>query len=69
MDGKASGAPPRWHARIVARLRERGHKLEHIKKAGEEGRLAYGYIEELFGGDEPGRSLKEAAELTTSSRR
>src|ERR687898_78233 len=52
------------HARIVARLRERGHKLEHIKKAGSEGRLAYGYIEEMFGGDEPPRSLKEAAELT-----
>jgi adenylate cyclase len=52
------------HARIVARLRERGHKLEEIKEAGEEGRLAYGYIEELFGGDEPERSLKEAAKLT-----
>jgi adenylate cyclase len=52
------------HARIVARLRERGHKLEHIKKAGQEGRLAYGYIEEMFGGDEPGRSLREAAKLT-----
>ena len=52
------------HARIVARLRERGHKLEEIKEAGKEGRLAYGYIEELFGDDEPGRSLKEAAKLT-----
>ena len=52
------------HARIVARLRERGHKLEQIKKAGSEGRLAYGYIEELFGGDEETHSLKEAAELT-----
>ena len=52
------------HARIVARLRERGHKLEHIKKAGAEGRLAYGYIEDLFDGDRPERSLDEAAELT-----
>ena len=52
------------HARIVARLRDRGHKLEQIKKAGEEGRLAYGYIEELFGGDKQAHSLKEAAELT-----
>jgi adenylate cyclase len=51
-------------ARIVARLRERGHKLEQIKQAGEQGRLAYGYIEELFGEDEPRRSLSEAAELT-----
>jgi adenylate cyclase len=52
------------HARIVARLRDRGHKLEHIKQAGEQGRLAYGYIEDMFGGDEPRRSLDEAAELT-----
>jgi adenylate cyclase len=52
------------HARIVARLRERGHKLAEIKEAGKEGRLAYGYIEELFGDEEPVRSLKEAAELT-----
>jgi adenylate cyclase len=53
------------HARIVARLRERGHRLEHIRRASEEGRLAYGYIEALFGGDgEPERSLKEAADDT-----
>jgi adenylate cyclase len=52
------------HARIVARLRDRGHKLEHIKQAGEQGRLAYGYIEDMFGGDQPRRSLDEAAKLT-----
>jgi adenylate cyclase len=52
------------HARIVARLRDRGHKLEHIKEAGEQGRLAYGYIEEMFGADQPRRSLDEASELT-----
>jgi adenylate cyclase len=52
------------HARIVARLRERGHKLEQIKKAGTEGRLAYGYIEEMLGGDAPTRPLKEVAKLT-----
>jgi adenylate cyclase len=52
------------HARIVARLRERGHKLDQIKKAGREGRLAYGYIEELFDRDRQAHSLKEAAELT-----
>jgi adenylate cyclase len=53
------------HARIVARLRERGHRLEHIKQAGAQGRLAYGYIEEIFGGDTPVRSLDEASELTS----
>jgi adenylate cyclase len=52
------------HARIVARLRERGHTLEHIKKAGKEGRLAYGYIEEMFGSERPERSLREASDLT-----
>jgi len=52
------------HARIVARLRDRGHKLEHIKQAGEQGRLAYGYIEDMFGTDRPRRSVEEAAELT-----
>jgi len=52
------------HARIVARLRERGHNLEQIRKAGEEGRLAYGYIEEMFGREERPHSLAEAAELT-----
>jgi adenylate cyclase len=39
------------HARIVARLRERGHSLEQIKRAGDEGRLAYSYIEDMFDGD------------------
>src|SRR5271166_819239 len=37
-----------FRARLVARLRERGHSLEEIKQATEEGRLAFGYIEELF---------------------
>jgi len=36
------------HARIVARLRDRGHSLKEIRRATDEGRLAYGYIEELF---------------------
>jgi adenylate cyclase len=51
------------HARIVARLRERGHSLEHIRKATEDGRLAYGYVEELFPSAEDERSLEEAAEI------
>ncbi|MDQ5807707.1 MAG: MerR family transcriptional regulator [Actinomycetota bacterium] len=36
------------HARIVARLRERGHTLRAIREAGEAGRLAFAYTEELF---------------------
>ncbi|HEY2437558.1 MAG TPA: MerR family transcriptional regulator, partial [Solirubrobacteraceae bacterium] len=53
------------HARIVARLRERGHSLEDIKKATDEGRLAFGYIDELFPSlDERGYTIKQAAKET-----
>jgi adenylate cyclase len=37
-------------ARVVARMRERGHSLEELKKAGREGRLAFGFAEDLFPG-------------------
>jgi adenylate cyclase len=52
------------HARIVARLRERGHSLKHIRIATEQGRLAYGYIEELFPTEKVEHTLEEAAEAT-----
>jgi adenylate cyclase len=53
------------HARIVARLRERGHSLEEIRRATEEGRLAFGYIEELFpAGPDGTYSLAQAASET-----
>ncbi|MEA2408273.1 MAG: adenylate cyclase [Thermoleophilaceae bacterium] len=52
------------HARIVQRLRDRGHTLDQIREAGKEGRLAYGYIEDMFGVDRPHRTLEEASELT-----
>ena len=35
-------------ARIVARMRARGHRLDLLRGAAREGRLAYGYLEELF---------------------
>jgi adenylate cyclase len=35
-------------ARVVARMRDRGHSLEELKRAGREGRLAFGFAEELF---------------------
>src|SRR5947209_15999547 len=34
-------------ARLVARLRERGHSLKEIREASAEGRLAFGYVEVL----------------------
>ncbi len=52
------------HARIVARLRDRGHSLEHIKRAGQQGRLAYSYIEDMFDGDHPTLSIDDAADAT-----
>jgi adenylate cyclase len=52
------------HARIVARLRKRGHSLEEIRAASESGRLAYGFMEDLFPPRGETRSLEEAAELS-----
>jgi adenylate cyclase len=50
------------HARIVSRLRERGHTLDQIREAGRQGRLAYGFFEELFPVEkEGGRTLKQAS--------
>ena len=49
------------HARIVARLRERGHSLQSIRLAGQAGRLAFAYTEDLFPSDEDGIPLDEAA--------
>ena len=52
-------------ARMVARLRERGHSLLDIRRATEQGRLAFGYIEELFGVDHRGEhTLREAGRAT-----
>jgi adenylate cyclase len=52
------------HARIVARLRERGHRLDQIREAGRQGRLAYGYIESLFGDERAKWSLNDAVDET-----
>jgi adenylate cyclase len=52
------------HARIVARLRERGHSLQEIRQASREGRLAYGFLEELLAAGERHRTLEEMSEET-----
>ncbi len=51
-------------ARIVARLRERGHTMAQIREAVRSGRLAYGYLEQLFPGGHGPHSLDDAAERT-----
>jgi adenylate cyclase len=50
------------HARIVARLRERGHTLEEIRRASEGGVLAFAYVEDLFPPVEPAYTIEEAAQ-------
>ncbi len=52
------------HARVVARMRERGHSLRSIRRATEEGRLAFSYVEELFPEAEATYSLRQAATET-----
>ena len=36
------------HARIVSRLRNRGHSLQEVRQAAQDGRLAFGFLEDLF---------------------
>jgi adenylate cyclase len=50
------------HARIVARLRERGYSLGTLRDAARSGRLAYGYLEDLFPAPARTRTLEEAAD-------
>jgi adenylate cyclase len=66
VDGKRDGWSPAAvaQARIVARLRQRGHSLEHIKEAASQGRLAYGFVEDLLPRGDSERSLEDAAEAT-----
>jgi adenylate cyclase len=51
-------------ARIVARLRERGHSLAQIRAATESGRLAFGFVDELMPAHERTHTLQAAADDT-----
>ncbi len=51
-------------ARVVARMRERGHSLEELKRAGREGRLAFGFVEELLPSPEEQVSVEDVAAET-----
>jgi adenylate cyclase len=51
-------------ARLIARLRERGHSLEEIREATRTGRLAFGYIEDLFPQPDDTVTLETAAKET-----
>jgi adenylate cyclase len=52
------------HARLVARMRARGHSLEAIGAAAESGRLAFSYLQELFPSLEAVHTLDEAVRET-----
>jgi adenylate cyclase len=51
-------------ARVVARMRERGHSLEELKRAGREGRLAFGIVEDLLPTVEQRVTVEEVARET-----
>ena len=51
-------------ARVVARMRERGHSLNDLRQASRDGRLAFGYVEDLIPRSDRVFSRAEAAALT-----
>ncbi len=51
-------------ARVVRRMRERGHSLSDLRRAVREGRLAFGYVEDLLPGTDRDLTRAEAAERT-----
>jgi adenylate cyclase len=51
-------------ARVVARMRERGHSLEELKRAGREGRLSFGLVEDLFPRAEEKVTVEDVARET-----
>jgi adenylate cyclase len=51
-------------ARVVARMRDRGYSLQDLKAAGREGRLAFGFAEELFAADEGEITIETVAAET-----
>lgn len=51
-------------ARVVARMRERGHTLEELKAAGKDGKLAFGFAEEAFADRSPEVPIEEAVART-----
>ncbi len=67
LDGGAGNA---WsvaaaaQARVVARLRDRGHTIAQIREATEDGRLAFGFVEELLPDEDGDTSLKDVAKET-----
>ena len=53
------------HARIVSRLRDRGHSLQEVREAAQEGKLASGLLEDLFPDQDGSLSIDEVADQTS----
>jgi adenylate cyclase len=51
-------------ARVVARMRERGHSLDAIREAYESGKLAFGYVEDLLATPTDFFTVEQAADAT-----
>jgi adenylate cyclase len=51
-------------ARVVARMRERGHSLDELRGAVRDGRLAFGYIEDVLPDSSRDYSRGEVAEMS-----
>src|SRR3954447_16847936 len=64
IDGDDWPASAIAHARIVARLRERGHSLKEIRQAAQEGKLASGLLEDLFPATAGPLDIGDVAEAT-----
>jgi adenylate cyclase len=52
------------HARLVQRLRARGHSMDDVRRAARSGGLAFGYLEDLFPPPRRTRGVDEAAQET-----
>ncbi|MEA2243352.1 MAG: adenylate cyclase [Solirubrobacteraceae bacterium] len=52
------------HARLVSRMRARGHSLDAIRTAAESGRLAFSYLQELFPSLDATHTLERAVRET-----
>jgi adenylate cyclase len=51
-------------ARVVSRMRERGHSLDELRRAVRDGRLAFGYIEDLLPESNRDYSRGEVADMS-----
>ena len=49
-------------ARVIGRMRERGHSHEELREAAREGRLAFGFAEDLFTDESETMTVAEAAQ-------